>query len=96
MQIRIRDAAPLLFTLLVLASSRALDRMDQPLALLLIVPGYLVQAWLFEAHRALGGVGYGVTMVGVSALVWTLILLGLWVLAAKVARTLGMTNGAPP
>jgi hypothetical protein len=70
--------------------------MDQPLALLLIAPGYVVQAWLFEAHRALGGVGYGVTMVGVSALVWTLILLGLWALAATVARTLGMTNGAPP
>ncbi len=70
--------------------------MDQPLALLFIVPGYILQAWLFETHRALGGVGYVVTMVGVSALVWTLILLGLWVLAAKVARTLGMTNGAPP
>jgi hypothetical protein len=96
MQVRIRVAAPLLFTLLVLASSRALNHMDQPLALLLIAPGYVVQAWLFEAHRALGGVGYGVTMVGVSALVWTLILLGLWALAAKVARTLGMTNGAPP
>jgi len=96
MKVRIRVAAPLLFTVLVLASSRALNHMDQPLALLLIVPGYVVQAWLFEAHRALGGVGYVVTMVGVSALVWTLILLGLWVLAAKVARTLGMTNGAPP
>jgi len=78
MQVRIRLAAPLLFTLLVLASSRALNHMDQPLALLLIVPGYVVQAWLFEAHRALGGTGYVVTMVGVSALVWTLILLGLW------------------
>src|SRR2546426_1027527 len=86
MQVRIRLAAPLLFTLLVLASSRALNHMDQPLALLLIVPGYVVQAWLFEAHRALGGTGYVVTMVGVSALVWTLILLGLWAVTAKVFR----------
>ncbi len=62
--------------------------MDQPLALLLIVPGYIVQAWLFEAHRALGGVGYAVTMVGVSALVWTLILLGVSVAAAKLLRRL--------
>src|SRR5216117_1817545 len=69
MQVRIRVAAPLLFTLL-------------------IVPGYVVQAWLFEAHRALGGTGYVVTMVGVSALVWTLILLGLWAVTAKVARRL--------
>src|SRR5438034_3574663 len=61
MQVRIRVAAPLLFTLLVLASLRALNHMDQPLALLLIVPGYIVQAWLFEAHRALGGTGYVVT-----------------------------------
>ena len=88
MQIRIRLAAPLLFALLVLASSRALNHMDQPLALLLIVPGYVVQAWLFEAHRALGGVGYTVTMVGVSALAWTLIVLGLWALAAKLVRRL--------
>ena len=87
MQVRIRLAAPLLFTLLVLASSRALNHMDQPLALLLIVPGYVVQAWLFEAHRALGGTGYVVTMVGVSALVWTLILLGLWAVTAKVFRS---------
>jgi uncharacterized membrane protein len=86
MQIRIRLATPLLFTLLVLASSRALNHMDQPVALLLMVPGYVVQAWLFAAHRALGGTGYVVTMVGVSALVWTLILLGVWVLAAKLFR----------
>ena len=88
MQVRIRLAAPVLFTLLVLASSRALNHMDQPLALLLIVPGYVVQAWLFEAHRALGGTGYVVTMVGVSALVWTLILLGLLVATTKLLRLL--------
>lgn len=44
-------------------------------AFIVIAPGYLVQAWLFEADRALGGFGYQVTMVGVSALVWTLIIL---------------------
>ena len=94
MQVRIRLAAPLLFTLLVLASSRALNHMDQPLALLLIVPGYVVQAWLFEAHRALGGTGYVVTMVGVSALVWTLIILGVWALAAKLFRRLSQPRRA--
>ncbi len=94
MQIRIRVAAPLLFTLLVLASSRALSHMDQPLALLLLVPGYVVQAWLFEAHRALGGTGYMVTMVGVSALVWTLIILGVWALAAKLFRRLSQPRRA--
>src|SRR6266568_9441156 len=94
MQVRIRVAAPLLFPLLVLASWRALNHMDQPLALLLIVPGYVVQAWLFEAHRALGGTGYVVTMVGVSALVWTLILLGLWAVTAKVFRRLSQPRRA--
>jgi hypothetical protein len=62
--------------------------MDQPIALLLIVPGYLVQAWLFEAHRALGGVGYALTIVTVSALAWTILLLGLLVAAAKLFRRL--------
>jgi len=62
--------------------------MDQPIALLLIVPGYLVQAWLFEAHRALGGVGYALTIVTVSALAWSLLLLGPLVAAAKLFRLL--------
>jgi len=62
--------------------------MDQPVALLLIVPGYLVQAWLFEAHWALGGVGYAFTMIAVSALTWTLLLLGLLVAARKLFRLL--------
>ena len=86
MQVRVRVAAPLLLTLLVLASARALTHMDEPIALLLVVPGYLVQAWLFEAHRAFGGVGYAVTVVGVSALAWTLLLLGLLVAVAKLFR----------
>ena len=62
--------------------------MGQPIALLLIAPGYVVQAWLFEAHRALGGVGYALTIVTVSALAWTLLLLGLLVAAAKLFRLL--------
>jgi hypothetical protein len=84
--VRLRVAAPVLFVVAAFACSRALNHPDQVIALLLIVPGYLVQAWLFEAHRALGGVGYVVTMVTVSALVWTLLLLGLLVGAAKLFR----------
>jgi len=83
MQVRLRVAAPVLFAVAAFVCSRALNHTDQPIALLLIVPGYLVQAWLFEAHRAWGGAGYMVTMVTVSALVWTLLLLGLLVAAAK-------------
>jgi hypothetical protein len=86
MQVRLRVAAPVLFAVAAFVCSRALNHTDQPIALLLIVPGYLVQAWLFEAHRALGGVGYVITMVTVSALVWTLLPLGLVVAAAKLCR----------
>jgi len=86
MQVRLRVAAPVLFAVAALVCSRALNHPDHPIALLLIVPGYLVQAWLFEAHRALGGVGYVITMVTVSALVWTLLLLGLLVAAGKLFR----------
>jgi uncharacterized membrane protein len=49
--------------------------MNSLLAFIVIAPGYVVQASLFEAHRALGGFGYQATMVGVSAVVWTLIIL---------------------
>jgi len=54
-------------------------------AFIAIAPGYVVQAWLFETHRALGGFGYQVTMVGVSAIVWTLIILSP-VLAVRLVR----------
>jgi len=77
-----------LFAVVAFACSLALNHMDQPIALLLIVPGYLVQAWLFEAHWALGGAGYAVTMITVSALTWTLLLLGLLSAAAKLFRQL--------
>jgi hypothetical protein len=66
-----------LLVLFALAAAVAVTHMDNTLAFIVIAPGYLVQAWLFETHRALGGLGYEVTMVGVSALVWTLISLGL-------------------
>jgi len=60
--------------------------MDNLPAFIVIAPGYRVQAWLFETHRALGGFGYQVTMVGVSALVWTLIILSLAVAVRLVRR----------
>ena len=67
-----------------IAASVALTHMDNIPAYLIIAPGYLVQAWLFERHQALGGFCYQATMVGVSALVWTVILLGLTALLTRV------------
>ena len=67
-----------------IAATVALTHMNNLPAYLMIAPGYLVQAWLFERHLALGGFGYQATMVGVSALVWTLILLGLSALLTHV------------
>jgi hypothetical protein len=75
MRIRLRYLAMGLLTVTGFAAAVALTHMNNLLAFIVIAPGYLVQAWLFETHRALGGLGYQVTMVGVSALVWTLILL---------------------
>ena len=66
-----------LFVLFTIAAALAVTHMDNLLSFIVIAPGYAVQAWLFETHRALGGLGYQVTMVGVSALVWTLCSLGL-------------------
>jgi len=65
------------FVLACIASVVALNHFDNIPAYLTLAPGYLVQSWLFERHWALGGLGYQATMVGVSAIVWTLILLGL-------------------
>ena len=87
-RVRLRIVAPVIFALAAFACSLALHHMDDPIALLLIVPGYLVQAWLFQAHRALGGVGYALTMITVSALTWTLLLLGLLAGATKLLRLL--------
>jgi len=75
MRIRLRYLAMGLLIVTGCAAAVALTHMNNLPAFIVIAPGYLVQAWLFETHRALGGLGYQVTMVGVSALVWTLILL---------------------
>ena len=87
MRIRLRYLAMALFILIVIAAGVALSHMDNLPAFIVIAPGYLVQAWLFETHRALGGFGYQVTMVGVSALVWTLIILSL-AMAVRLVRRL--------
>ena len=87
MRIRLRYLAMALFILTGIAAGVALTHMNNLPAFIVIAPGYLVQAWLFETHRALGGFGYQVTMVGVSALVWTLIILSLAV-AVRLLRRL--------
>ena len=86
MRIRLRYLAMALFILTGIAAGVALSHMDNLPAFIVIAPGYLVQAWLFETHRALGGFGYQVTMVGVSALVWTLIIFSLAVAVGLVRR----------
>ncbi len=68
-----------------IAATVALTHMNSLPAFIAIAPGYLVQSWLFETHHALGGFGYQVTMVGVSAVVWTLIILGS-VVAVRLLR----------
>lgn len=72
---RLRYLAAALLVLTSIAAAVALSHMNSLPAFIAIAPGYVVQAWLFEHHRALGGVGYQVTMVGVSAVVWTVIIL---------------------
>jgi len=74
---RLRYLVVALLFLTGIASVLALTHMNNLPAFIVIAPGYLVQAWLFETHRALGGFGYQATMVGVSTLVWTLIILSL-------------------
>lgn len=83
----LRHFAVVLLILTGVASAVALTHMDNIPAFIVIAPGYLVQAWLFETHRALGGIGYQITMVGVSAIVWTLLILSLTV-AVRLLRHL--------
>jgi hypothetical protein len=73
--IRVRHLALVVFTLSSIAAALAVTHMDDLPAFVVIGPGYVVQAWLFESHRALSGAGYYATMVVVSAAVWTLIIL---------------------
>jgi uncharacterized membrane protein YoaK (UPF0700 family) len=75
MRIHLRYLAVALLLLTSIAAAVALSHMNNLPAFIAIAPGYVVQAWLFETHRALGGLGYQVTMVGVSAVVWTVIIL---------------------
>jgi hypothetical protein len=75
--VRLRHYAIALLILTGVTCAVALAHMDNLPAFIVIAPGYLVQVSLFESHRALGGFGYQATMVGVSALVWTLTILGL-------------------
>ena len=88
MTVRLRYVALALLAFTGTVSALALNHMDRLPALIVIAPGYLVQAWLFEAHRALGGRGYQATMIGISALVWTVIILSLAALIRHLARRL--------
>ncbi len=83
-----RISKPLFVTIILssVASGIALTHMNNVPAFVVIGPGYLVQAWLFEHHLALGGFGYQATMVSVSALVWTLIIVGLMGVGRLVGR----------
>ena len=94
MVIRLRRLAIALLLLTSVAAAVALTHMDNLSAFIVIAPGYVVQAWLFETHRALGGFGYQVTMVGVSALVWTLILLSPVVGIRRLLRRVRRTRAA--
>jgi len=75
MRVHLRYLAMAVLLLTSIAAAVALSHMNNLPAFIAIAPGYGVQAWLFETHRALGGLGYQVTMVGVSAVVWTVIIL---------------------
>jgi len=93
MRIRLRYIALALLLLSSIAAEVALTHMNTVPAFIAVAPGYLVQSWLFETHRALGGFGYQVTMVGVSAVVWTLIILSAAV-AVRLLRRLVRLAGA--
>ena len=94
MRIHLRYLAIALLLLTSIAAALALSHMNSFPAFIAIAPGYLAQAWLFETHRALGGFGYQITMVGVSAVVWTLIILSAAV-ALRVLRRL-LRRPEPP
>ena len=85
---RIRIVLIVVLFLSCVAAGIAVTHMNNMAAFVVIGPGYLVQAWLFEHHLALGGFGYQATMVSVSALVWTLIIMGLVGVGRRVGRLL--------
>ena len=76
----------LLLVAAAVAASIAVTHMNTLPAFIVIGPGYVVQAWLFEHNLALGGFGYEATMVSVSALVWTLLIVGVVGAARLVGR----------
>ncbi len=51
MSIRLPYLAMALFILTGIAAAVALSRMNNLPAFIVMAPGYLVQAWLFETHR---------------------------------------------
>ena len=75
MRVPLRSVATTALVLAVVASSIAFNHMSTLPGLIAMAPGYLVQAWLFERHWALGGAGYAVTLIGVSAIFWSLLLM---------------------
>ena len=83
---RVSNFSILVLILACVAAVIAVNHMNTLLAFVVIGPGYLVQAWLFEHHLALGGFGYRATMVSVSALVWTLIIVSLVGVGRLVGR----------
>ena len=91
---RFRSSLIVVLVLGCVASGIALTHMDNLPAFVVIGPGYMVQAWLFEHHLALGGVGYQATMIGVSALVWTLIIFALFGAVRLVGRLVGGERAA--
>ncbi len=93
MRIRLGYIALAFLLLIGIAAAVAVNDMSTLPAFIAIAPGYVVQAWLFETHRALGGFGYQVTMVGVSAVVWTLIILSP-VVAVRLLRRLVLRSRA--
>ncbi len=74
MRLRVRLFALVLIALFATASTVALHHTDSVPGLVVIAPGYVVQAWLFVRHRALGGLGCDLTMIGASAVFWTLLI----------------------
>ena len=94
MTIRLGYIAVALAVLISIAAVMAVTHMNALPAFITIAPGYLVQSWLFERHRALGGVGYQFTMVGVSAIVWTLIILSPVVAVRPVRRIVRRAGAA--
>lgn len=74
------------FVLFAVVSAACIDHTNSVAALVLIAPGYLVQAWLFERHRALGGLGYDITIVCVSATFWTVFVVSVLMICEFLVR----------